>query len=278
MSFQNLKLSRLWAALFSLLFLSAAKPLKLEPFTETRTREAVAYNPENPEEVLYSEKHEQQWRGKDKVLTRTEYRDSSDKLFAIKTLDYQKNKILPEMHFSDQRLDIEIVVQSTPEGVTFTVKKNKDNETRTETLKAKNKPLVFDEGIEHLVQERWDELLNGNVIKFDILVPGDFKTYPLRIHLKSLYVKNQMQYAEVHLQPDILIARWFMDPMPMHYRVKDKALVAFTGITNITDEKNHARKTAIVYEDFAQGPMLAATENTSPTQYSPQSVDHYSEQ
>lgn len=189
--------------------------------------------------VLYREEHLLQ-RGPDGDPLRrlVLYRCPDGAAFGRKTLDYGKNPFVPTFRMEDARWDYVEQVQQTADGLQLTVQRAGEP-ARTGRIAVEDSALVADAGYDEFVRQRWDELITGEKVRLDFIVPSRLTYYGFAVKKtgEEKVDDGELQVFRLGLSG---FFRIFVPDIEVAYDAETRELRRFVGLTNIrnVEDKN----------------------------------------
>lgn len=172
-------------------------------------------------DILYTEHHFCREEGR--VCT-VEYRDVSDAMIALKTLDYRDSQFRPAVTFTDYRLDLELSMLAN---------------TRED--------LVVDAGFDNYVRSVWGQLESGESVYFPFLVAGANKPIDMRADREE-----SGECGADQLCLEINLDSWWLGklvrPIELSYSRENRRLLRFSGVSNIKGENGKSLNVDIHYQ------------------------------
>lgn len=199
--------------------------------------------------VIYLEKHKVEYRDELVQKVTTVYTDPNGKEFARLNSEFKANFHLPNSEFIDKRNGYKEVTELETIGkeVRFQVK------TISKTGKEKKRNLEIDDnlvcgqGYHNYIIKNLQNFKVGETRELKFIIPSmrDYFTFDLT-YLGPL---DSSKPDEVSLRLDItnFILRMFADKILVTYSLKDKKLLKYVGLTNITNEEDEQYDATITY-------------------------------
>ena len=170
--------------------------------------------------IRYLEEHRCAADGEECVV---EYRYPEGNVFARKQVDYRPSMQAPGLRIEDLRAGETIVIDSDFED-----------------------DVVVDAGFDHYVRLRWDELANGEEVRFPFLVAGRAKPLNMRAQLEE-----ELACSESRLCLTITLDNWLLaalvSPIRLEYDQASRRLMQFEGVSNIRDEEGKSQEVRLDY-------------------------------
>lgn len=168
-------------------------------------------------ETLYLEHH---YCTDDALKCSVFYLRPNDELIASKQLNYEPSLQAPELLFRDFRTDRELSI--SPPG---------DEQ-------------VVDAGFDNFVRLQWQELSDGEEVRFPFRIVGRDDPITMRANRE-----NQCENGKLCLQ--IRLDSWLLgnlvDPIQLTYDEKSQRLLRFEGVSNLKNDKGRSQKVRIRY-------------------------------
>ncbi|MBC3764425.1 hypothetical protein [Neptunicella marina] len=189
--------------------------------------EGIAKDPDKGQ-VLYRESLKITTDSKQRLVDATvSYFYTDDKAFAIKSLTYGDEPLMPDLIFNDFRNDSQTQVRHDNKQL-YVNYRIKDELTSKKLPLPSDKPVVVDAGFERLIQQYWLQLVAGNAISFYFLAIDRAKLVEF-----TLSKLNQSADTVVfEIKPDSFWVSLVVDPITLVFD-KQQRLLRFSGLTNI---------------------------------------------
>ncbi len=181
--------------------------------------------------LIYIEEHEQ--TVEDGVTTRQiiRYRDPDGEVFAEKNLDFRQDLRRPLFTLEDRRRNYREGLRFTDDGLEVFC--FEEGEERAKPVK--KKVFVADAGFDRIIETDWDTLISGKTLKFDFLVPSEEGTIKFRLKKTDELSLKGVDAVEFTMAPANGLIRWLVDPIKVVYDIEEKALLQYSGISNLRD-------------------------------------------
>jgi hypothetical protein len=161
------------------------------------------------------------------------YRDERGDMIARKEIDYSRSLQAPSLLINDYRQARELQMEFTDQP-----------------------DLVVDAGFDNFVRLNWDQLSEGDPVKFRFLVAG--RDSPLKMKARA---DDSDSCDEETFCLTISLDSWllgsFVDPIELTYSRDDRRLLRFRGISNIRDAAGATQEVDIRYR-YPSSPVAAA--------------------
>jgi hypothetical protein len=172
-------------------------------------------------ELLYSELH---FCADDQLECVVDYHDSFGQLIARKTLDFSGGVYQPALQMRDFRRSLE-----------FSFSNNERED------------LVVDAGFDNFVRSKWDELNEGEVVKFPFKVIGIDSPVKMRALIDPAGNCNEQQLC-LKVSLDSWVLSMLVDPIMLSYSRQDRRLLRFQGVSNIKGVEGESLSVDIRYD------------------------------
>ena len=249
---------------------AATASINLEPFVEGR-----AYDKRSGE-WLYTEAH---FCTASRDACRVGYYTPEGELIVEKFVDYSLNASAP--NFTQFDLRYERLVAARLDGqsaqfarTTMPVANWRGVDTALTQFEGSveaTEQLVIDAGFDNYVRSRWEDLAEGDKVRFDFALPSRAASLPMIARRKPATVceatREQVQpgaigavAGEQDLCLEIAPANWlinsFVSPIRLEYDADNRRLLSFAGTSNILNEQGKAYRVYIVYDYPGQDASL----------------------
>ena len=241
----------------------AAALIKSEDSGLPHTREFVgyAYDQKNGA-LLYVERHRQEFLGSKLLRGSVVYSDPKGTVIARKTLDYRSNPYAPSFQTEDLR-------SGGVEAGEFLERKYKVRfrERGKHGMRSRNldgvKALVADAGFDNYVRARMPDLLRGEDVHFNFVVPSRLEVLHLRAAPMGVERGRDRELLRVRVETDNALLRLFVSPGYLLYDINSGELMEYIGLSNLDDEQVNKYRVRILYPNGQQpgagGPPPAST-------------------
>jgi hypothetical protein len=201
----------------------------------------------NTGKFLYSENHVETYKNGQHTGTVVTYKDPSEKVFAEKRSEYRPDSTVPAFRLEDQRSGyVEGCIPGENSVILFHRDSAKSPEKR-DSIPA-GPDLVVDSGFHFYLKKNRDALLAGKTLVFRFGVPSRLMTVQFRVRKIADNQVNGRRAVRFELAPDNLILRTIVSPILVDYDPQTMDLLAYTGISNLYDEKGKAYNVSIVFQ------------------------------
>ncbi|MEJ2045637.1 MAG: hypothetical protein P8X74_11785 [Reinekea sp.] len=186
-----------------------------------------AYDPESGR-LLYREEHRFYSATKHEVL----YQTADGEVFANKQLDYSRSDMTPAFSMTNQWSGETIDIQWQNSDLTGRyVSRLKEIERGLKTIAiSRSEPLVIDAGFDGFIRHNWTQLMTGQRIVFEYIIPTRLVSVPLAIQLTH----QEAERYQFTINAKSRLLNLFVQPIVLQYN-SQRSLVMFNGRSNIAD-------------------------------------------
>ena len=219
--------------LFALLYSAAANAEVIrfygEAFALNSKSEQTAENTEKEPDLLYREYHTLRYKEDTLLYRHVEYRDPSGELIASKENFYHSSGLTPDFTLQDHRREYYESAVISSGKIQMTLKEPGEKKKQKRMSAPDN--LVVDAGFDNLIQQRWNDLINGQPVDFEFASPARQSLIGFRLTLDS--IDGQQVNFKMTLSSRLLA--WLVDPLFLRYDRTTRRLLSYQGLTNIAD-------------------------------------------
>lgn len=189
--------------------------------------------------VLYREEHlVQRAADGDPMRRLVMYRCPDGAAFGRKTLEYGSNPFVPTFRMEDARWDYVEQLQSSGDGLQLTVQRAGEP-VQTGQIAVDDAVLVADAGYDEFVRQRWGELMTGEKVRLDFIVPSRLTYYGFAVQKtgEEKVDDGELKVFKLGLSG---FFRIFLPDIEVAYDAETRELRRFVGLTNIrnVEDKN----------------------------------------
>jgi hypothetical protein len=185
---------------------------------------------------LYAEEHEASYEnGKPSRLTTT-YRDELRNVIATRIVDFTQHAFTPDFRLENRRTGYVEGAEMVNGGLRLYVRRA-THEPIEEKIVALSQPTVVDAGFNNFVQTYWDSLMTGRKLYLNFAVPSRLDYYGFRLYKDSETTVGGRRVVVVKCDIDNFVLRFLLRPIVLKYDVESTRLIAYEGISNISDDK-----------------------------------------
>lgn len=184
-----------------------------------------------------------------------------DQAFARKRMEVGPDPLRPSFEMRDARLGYAEGLREDQGRLEVFYQRDRTSPEEREALVLPAE-LVADAGFDEFVRKHWDELLRGDKVAFDFLVPSRLEYLSFKVrHLRQ--EKQAGRNAEVFRLSLSGVLGWFLDGIDVWYASDDRALLRFDGLSNVRNPEGDNYTARILFpadlrSDEADDSALAA--------------------
>lgn len=182
---------------------------------------------------VYDERHFVRLRA-DKVVERVVLYlcpGTAEQAFARKRMEVGPDPLRPSFEMRDARLGYAEGLRENAGQLEVFYQRDRASAEERETLVLPPE-LVADAGFDEFVRKHWDELLRGDKVAFDFLVPSRLEYLSFKVrHLRE--EKEAGRDAQVFRLSLSGVLGWFLDGIDVWYATDDRSLLRFDGLSNV---------------------------------------------
>lgn len=178
------------------------------------------------------------------------YSTPSGQAFAHKTLTYTGRAFQPLVQFTDTRFNEVLSVQPHPQGWQLL---RQQQGLQEQVQLADSAQLVIDAGFNDYIQQHWDSLLQGQIIRFYFALPArltQFKLSAQKIPAEASPLPQHPQWEYFTLKPSQALLSWVVPPLHLAYQRDTRRLMYFQGRSNISSPEGNNWEVRIQYRYF----------------------------
>ncbi|WP_119395534.1 hypothetical protein [Salinibius halmophilus] len=170
------------------------------------------------------------------------YLDENGERFANKQVAYNAPSWQPDFTFTDSRFQLSEQVEVR--GDKIYVSRVTPDET-LEFVVEQQDNIVFDAGFHPYIQHNFEQLQAGETLEFLFLATT--RESPIRFQAKAVAMTTEQMDIQVRINNPLIAL--FVDDIRLTYRLADKALLSFNGLTNIRRSEGKGNWNAqIIYQ------------------------------
>ena len=215
-------------------------------WAKTRTCMGEAYHLKN-QKLLYTVTSTFIFEKERHVETKVEYKNTQGNLIAEETRSYRKHRTVPDVNLIDHRNSYKEGAELINRKINlFNQRQSKGKKQQRITL---SEPMVISAGIENLIKQHWDQLMNGDSLVFKYLLPGKLKYFSLtvkKVPRKSDNNKNNIRFK-------ISLRNFFLGtlikPIYLTFDSENRNLKIYEGYSNILDGKGKRFRVRTIFSD-----------------------------
>lgn len=161
------------------------------------------------------------------------YRCPDGAAFGRKTLSYGGNPFVPSFRMEDARWGYVEALETVDDGVQLSVQRP-GAQLETGKIAIEDAALVADAGYDEFVRQRWDQLITGEKVRLDFIVPSRLTYYGFAVQKQR---EEQVEDGAVKVFSLGLSGFFgmFLPKIEVAYDAETRELRRFVGLTNIRD-------------------------------------------
>ncbi|MGH8529547.1 MAG: hypothetical protein ACRETN_06865 [Nevskiales bacterium] len=246
--FHSNQARRFGAALLSVSLVAPAQALiKADEEGVPNSREFLGYAyDQKTGALLYTERHQQEYQGTRLVRGTVVYDNPQGELIARKTLDYSANAYAPKFRTEDLRTGGIEAGEFRNGEYTVSFRASQRSEQHTRGL-GEQKRLVADAGFDTYVRARMHELLKGDDVHFNFVVPSRLESVNFRAAPMGVERRDGRELLRIRIETDNALLRLFVSPGFIVYDVSTGELLEYVGLSNLDDSDANKYRVRILY-------------------------------
>ena len=229
-----------------------ATSLNLQARERLTTLRGEAYDLKT-DTALYTEHHQFEYDDNNTlVAAQVEYRSTDDEIIGRKTLDFRRSLSVPgyETRLHDGRY-IE-GLRYTEDGVEIYRSRDGGESMDTKTLKLDGL-MAADAGFNNLVHARFDQLIEGDTVKFRFIAPNQQTSVRFKAeHVGERSIEG-MPVVDFKIAVASLIGL-FVDPLRLSYDAETRRLIEYRGLSNVRSADGELYEVRIRYPALIRKP------------------------
>jgi hypothetical protein len=195
---------------------------------------------------VYTEVHtlEHNSNGLDKKIS-TEYFDPNGKKIAQIASTFEINELVPSVVFSDLRSDVQETIELSADQKKVTLKKITQGKVSQKEIPL-DETFVLGQGFNNFVLKKWDDLIAKKNIPFKFIVPAELDYFSFEAFISKKTDDGVLQFS---IRLGSWVLRQFLKPIVVTYNAKQKKLLTYEGLSNLSDQNGKAQNVKIIYSD-----------------------------
>ncbi len=174
------------------------------------------------------------------------YRDAKGDVIVRRQVDFRKNPVTPDYRLEDLRDGYVEGVEATS-GALRVFARRKSSEPMKETVLKVPSVAVVDAGFNFFIEQEWDRLVSGEVLKFNFVAPIEYDYFGFRVYKADNVVHNGRPAYRIHLDIDNWLFRIFVAPIRLTYDAASRRLMIYEGISNINNDEGKSHRVRMVF-------------------------------
>ncbi len=196
--------------------------------------------------LLYIERHRQELEGSKLLRASVIYTDPKGRVIARKSLDYRANPYAPNFQTEDLRFGGIEAGEFLDRRYSVSFRAGSKGDIRSRRLD-EVKGLVADAGFDNYVRARMHDLLKGEDVHFNFVVPSRLESIQFRAAPMGIERNKERELLRVRIETDNALLRLFVAPGFLLYDVNTGELMEYVGLSNLDDGKVNKYRVRILY-------------------------------
>lgn len=165
--------------------------------------------------------------------------------FARKRMWIGTDPLRPAFEMRDARLGYVEGLREADGRLTVFYQRDRNSAEESEPLELPEE-LVADAGFDEYVRKHWDQLLAGDKVSFDFLVPSrlEYLSFKVRWLRAEREAGRAAQVFRLSLSG---VLGWFLDGIDVWYADDDRSLLRFDGLSNVRNAEGDNYTARIVF-------------------------------
>lgn len=219
-----------WAGALLLVFISSV-PSQAETQASVQTFVGYAYDWQSAA-LLYREIHHETVDENGETELKTVYLGPEGETIATRHVDFSDDALAPQFHLRDHRAGYSEGLYRD-DSKTFVFRHLPDlPNPETREMTSQNR-IVADAGFDRLVAGNWDQLLLGERVRADFLVPARLRTLQFTIQKDREWMLNGVPVVTFRMTPANLLLRVVVKAIRVTYHRDNRFLMMYEGLSNI---------------------------------------------
>jgi hypothetical protein len=184
---------------------------------------------------IYSERHSLAMSESGQWIMETDYLGPDGDLWAERSVWFDaSNARAPEYQFVDYRDGYEEGATRSQDGLIELYKEIMGERSSVFLEPEKLTNLVIDAGFSAVIEQKWDNLLQGKSVTFDFASSARLTTVQFRLsHRRNI---GDESVEEFKLEPANWFIRMLVKPIYLTYNADQKTLISYEGLSNLRRE------------------------------------------
>lgn len=213
---------------------------------------------------VYEERHTEYYQNSKHLYSIVSYVDSKGKEFANKRIDFQVSPTAPDFKTTDLRTGyIEGAKKNDSKSYNLFSKLDENSPLSSKTIKI-NSSTVIDGGFDYFIRKNRKNLQDGKVLSIEFPVASRTTTFKFNIKKSKTTVYNDQDVHQIVMSINNRFLGLLVEPISVYYDVKTWRLLAYKGLSNITDDKGDGYKVNIIYKYNPGDPIAENSESIQP--------------
>ncbi|GAB3099079.1 hypothetical protein GCM10027217_16870 [Pseudomaricurvus hydrocarbonicus] len=199
-------------------------------------------------ELMYRELY---YLNAQKLPAKVDYRLPDGRLLARKTLDFSSvgeslYRSRPSVEHSNKFTGRLFAVDSRSGELALTYRESAKEALQATTLSMLDNSAV-DAGFDEFVRLRWEQLLAGQTVIMNFLLPSRQRFVSLALQYRHLPAAED-SLVWIQARPDNGLLRLFVDPIDLYYERDSQRLIRYSGVSNLVDASGASMTVDISYQ------------------------------
>lgn len=199
---------------------------------EANERIGYAYDKQTGE-FLYSETHREVMEDGRIVTNTVSYKDGGGKVFAEKSIDFQRSLTMPDFHLVNADNGHIEGARGSDEQLDVHFRQLSDTDVREASVETPQNGII-DAGFDRFIEQHWDALISGDVIEREFLIPSQLDFYTFEIERAE---SEHLEAYAFELRIKSMFLQMFVRPVLVHYDAQTRSLLRYEGISNIRNDQ-----------------------------------------
>lgn len=202
---------------------------------------------DNSGNTAYEEKHEVTFNDRQVQRASTKYLDSKGQVFGEMTSNFTKMITIPDYDFKDLRTGTSHGIKINGEKITLWNKTSDGQLSELDFFKnkfAEDTLIVGCQGLHYYLIDNLERVKEKKKVSIAYFIPGKLDYYKFTLRLD----REDDKYIYLKLSIDNFFLKLFTSALDLKYNKSDRRLVQFSGLSNITDDKDELQNVVINYK------------------------------
>lgn len=196
---------------------------------------------------VYQERHEVVFVDQRVQTAKSQYLDPSGRLIGVMSSNFSNRITIPDYEYYDLRTGLSHGIKLTGDKITLW-RKGKDGKIENseffESKFQRETLLVGCQGLHYYLIENLKFVKERETIPVVYFIPGKLDYYKFTLKMD----REDEEYIYFKLSIDNFFLRLFTSSLDLKYRKSDRRLVQFSGLSNITNDRDQMQNVVIDYK------------------------------
>lgn len=197
--------------------------------------------------LIYTEEHEARYVDNVNVGSTITYRDGLKNVIGKKEITFENTSALVSFRREDYRFGTVESAELLLPGVRLAKKEGFLSEQKEKIISAVT-PMAIDAGLNNLVRNSWNTLIQGENVTFNLAVPSQLDYYEFRVKKEREEIIQNRRTIVVRFESDHWFVRVFVDPVIVWYDFETRRAVRYEGISNIYNENGKSYIVRVTFD------------------------------